>query len=68
MPNRVITERLCKLGEEEQFDREFWRQAGDEARWAATWEMVIEAELFRGKDASQLRFQRDVQHIQRREG
>jgi len=67
MAKRVITTRLVKRGEEEAFDREFWRNAGHEARWAAAWEMVVEADLFRGKNASQPRLQRTVLRIQRRE-
>ena len=31
-----------------EFDREFWRRAGAEMRFAATWDMVLEADLFRG--------------------
>jgi hypothetical protein len=48
------------------FDRMFWQRAGAEARFAAAWEMVAEAELFRGHDGGECRLQRSVQHIQRR--
>ncbi|MBI5154029.1 hypothetical protein HZA57_02230 [Candidatus Poribacteria bacterium] len=67
MEEREITERLVKRGEaEKDFDREFWRKAGHEARFAAAWQMVIEAALFRGQDAGELRLQRTVECFKRR--
>jgi hypothetical protein len=64
---RQVTGRLVTRGEEEkEFDREFWRTAGHEARFAAAWQMVVESFLMRGKDAGELRLQRDVETIRRR--
>lgn len=64
---RQITGRLVKRGEaEKEFDREFWRRAGHEARFAAAWQMVVESYLFRGRDAGELRLQRSVENLQRR--
>ena len=63
----MIYERMVSRKEEDgTFDRSFWRRAGAEARFAAAWEMVAEAELFRGNDGGECRLQRSVQHIQRR--
>lgn len=48
------------------FDLEFWERAGAEARFAAAWEMVIEAEAMRGEHVDQPRLQRSVLRVQRR--
>lgn len=67
MNKRIFKERLIKRDENNgSFDRSFWQDAGAEARFAATWEMVAEARLFRGLDGSEPRLQRSVQSIQRR--
>lgn len=66
MAARIVKAKLVRREEQDEFDRQFWREAGHEARFAAAWEMVAEAELFRGKDAGELRLQRSVQTIQRR--
>lgn len=49
------------------FDIEFWQRQGDEAIFAAAWEMVEFAWEFKGRDAAELRFQRDVGGFQRAE-
>ena len=68
MSKRVVKERLIKRGRDDGlFDMSFWRSVGAEGRFAAAWEMVAEADLFRGKDVGESRLQRSVQHIQRRE-
>ena len=60
-------EHLVRRGKDNgSFNREFWVSAGAEARFAAAWEMIAEAELFRGHDAGESRLQRSVQYIQRR--
>lgn len=48
------------------FDLEFWERVGAEGRFAAAWEMVIEAEAMRGEHADQPRLQRSVLRVQRR--
>ena len=64
---RAISERLIRRDQDDgSFDAHFWQSVGPEERFAAAWEMVAEADLFRGKDASESRLQRSVQHIQRR--
>ncbi len=66
---RIITARMVRRGspEEKAFDRQFWQNAGHEARFAAAWEMVSEVGSFRGEsDGGQSGLQRSVQNIQRR--
>ena len=66
MKSRIFHERLIRRGEDDgSFDRAFWQAAGAEARLAAAWEMVAEAELFKGHDARESRLQRTVEHLQR---
>lgn len=67
--SKFVTQ-LVKRGDPraEEFDRNFWAQAGAEAKFAASWEMVQEVDLFRGKkDAGEPRLQRSVQAVKRRE-
>ena len=47
------------------FDIEFWQRLGDAAIFAAAWEMVVFANEFKGRDASELAFQRTLKKIQR---
>jgi len=69
MSKREFRTRLIRRDEDDgSFDREFWQGLGHEAIFAAMWDMVAEAEAFRGKDASQHRLQRSVHHLQRRDG
>ena len=66
-PTRVVRERLVRRDADDgSFDRQFWRDAGAEARFSAAWEMVQEVRRFRGENVSESRLQRSVQHIQRR--
>jgi hypothetical protein len=59
-------ERLTRLEDADRsFDIEFWQQLGDAAIFAAAWEMVIFAHKFKGRDASELAFQRTLKKIQR---
>ncbi len=47
-----------------EFDRCFWAKAGAEEKFAASWEMVREVELFRGKkDVGESGLQRSVQTV-----
>ncbi len=66
---RIIMSRKTYRTSKDQslFDEEFWRRAGHEAKFAASWEMVNEVRLIRGeKDVSQPRLQRSIQNIKRR--
>jgi hypothetical protein len=66
MSGRKIVERLARLSEKRDFDREFWREAGPQARFEAAWEMVKEVERIRGQVVSEHRLQRTVEHLYRR--
>ena len=63
---RVVMERLTRLEDADRsFDIEFWQRQGDAAIFAAAWELVVFANEFKGRDASQLRFQRTLKKLQR---
>jgi len=47
------------------FDIEFWQRQGSAAIFAAAWEMVVFANKFKGRDASELTFQRTLTKIKR---
>lgn len=47
------------------FDIEFWQRQGDEAIFAAAWDMVVFANKFKGRDASELAFQRTLRKTKR---
>ena len=63
---RVIMERLTRLEDADRsFDIEFWQRQGDAAIFAAAWEMVVFANEFKGRDASELTFQRTLTKTKR---
>jgi hypothetical protein len=65
---RRIVAQFAERGEvEREFDRRFWREAGPEARFAAMWQAVIDADLIRGGDGQQPRLQRSVGVLVERE-
>jgi len=43
-----------------------WQKRGHEARFAAAWQMVIDAELAKGKDPAELRMKKNVHGLIRR--
>jgi hypothetical protein len=49
-----------------QFDIDFWQAQGDEAIFAAAWEMVLMSEEF--KNGSEPTFQRTVTRVIRKKG
>lgn len=56
-----------KLEGAEQFpDLEYWRQQDDTTKFAAAWEMVLEAHAIKGEDLSESRLQRSVISFQSR--
>ena len=66
---RVINAKKVRRssGNVKEFDRDFWKKAGHEARFRAAWEMVNEVRLIRGeRNVSQQRLQRSIQSIKRR--
>ena len=63
---RVVMARLTRLAEADRsFDIEFWQRLGDDAIFAAAWEMVVFAHKFKGRNASELTFQRTLKKTQR---
>ncbi len=64
---RRITARLVRQGEQErEFDAQFWRELGPEKRLELLWDMVLEAEVWKGSERGQPRLQRSVLRIERR--
>lgn len=68
MKRKWMTRKISRENDDKKmFDREFWKNAGHETRFAAAWEMVRESFLFKGiTDVGEQGLQRSVQHIQRR--
>lgn len=61
-----IIERRGKLEDlDRSFDLEFWRSQTPQARFDATWELIVHAMRVQGKDVRQLRLQRSVESFQR---
>ena len=66
---RNITVWYGRLEDAEKFpDLKYWQRQSDSAKFAAAWEMVLEAHALRGEDLSESRLQRSVASLQRREG
>jgi len=64
---KVIMSKLVSLNKmDRSFDLEFWDKVGVQGRFQALWQMVLEAEAIKGKNADQSRLQRSVQNIKRR--
>ena len=51
--------------EAEEFDTQFWRKAGVQARWEATWMIVMQLDKMRGGRGVEPRLRRSVQRIKR---
>ena len=61
-------ERKGKISEmDRSFDIEFWQAQSDDARLAAVWDLVVDSYLIKGKDTSELRLQRTVENLQRKQ-
>ena len=55
-------------GDDGAFDREFWATVPPAERLALVWDMVLEAQEWRGESAGQSRLQRSVCRIERGRG
>lgn len=56
-----------RLEDAEKFpDMKFWQKQTDEKRFAAAWEMVLEAHSLKGEDLRESRLRRTVTNFQRR--
>ena len=63
-----FVERTGKIEDlDRSFDRQFWQSQSDQPRFAAAWELVVHSFIVKGKDVSQLRLQKSVEHFQRQE-
>lgn len=64
---REMTVWYGKIGDAPQYpDVPYWQAQTDEAKFAAAWEMVIDAYAIKGVDESELSFQRSVGGFQKR--
>jgi len=58
--------KLVRLNEADRsFDLEFWAKLGAEKRFKASWDMVLEVNVIKGKGVDESRLQRHVQNIER---
>lgn len=63
---RLKMSRLKRLEDADRsFDIEFWQRLGDAAIFAAAWDMVVFANKFKGRNASELAFQRTLKKVKR---
>jgi hypothetical protein len=61
-----FVERKGRLEElDRSFDLQFWQAQTPEARFAATWELIVHASRVKGIDVRQLRLQRAVETFQK---
>jgi hypothetical protein len=64
-----FVERYGKLAElDRSFDLKFWQEQPAQARFDATWELIVHASRVKGGDVRQLRLQRSVESFQRQPG
>jgi hypothetical protein len=68
--NRLVMSRLASVEEQgsRSFDIEFWQSLDDEQRLKAVWDLVVFDCELKGKSADELRLQRTVENLCRREG
>jgi hypothetical protein len=65
---RDLFERKGKLGQdsdEKLRDYAYWDALGDEAKFAAAWELVLLAYEVKGLNPDELRFQRHIEKLSR---
>ncbi len=63
---RKFVERRGRLKDlDRSFDLKFWQAQPAQARFDASWELVIHYMKVKGRDVRQLRLQRSVAHFQR---
>ncbi|MCW5959931.1 MAG: hypothetical protein KIS76_07195 [Pyrinomonadaceae bacterium] len=68
--NRVVMSQLTTIEEQgnRSFDIEFWQRLTDEQRMQAVWDLVVFDYELKGKNLNELRLQRTVENLRRREG
>ena len=63
----MFVEKLGKIKDlDRSFDIAYWQAQSEAARFAAAWELVEFAWKIKGRDPSELRLQRTVEHLQRK--
>ncbi len=66
--NRLVMMRVGNVADmDRSFDIEFWQSQDDTARFDAAWELVVFAHELKGQKEDELRLQRSVESIERRE-
>ncbi len=61
-----VMERIGRIEEmDRSFDIEFWQRQNSQARFEAAWELVVFAHEHKGGNASELRLQRTIEHLER---
>jgi len=64
--NTSILERKGKITDlDRSFDLQFWQAQSSQARFDATWELIVHAWRVKGNDVRQLRLHRSVETFQR---
>ena len=62
----LFQERYGRLdAADRSFDLHFWQSQTDEARYAATWDLVVLAQKIKGRSLDELRLQRTVESFGR---
>ena len=63
--NSIVTIRKGILGQEDEklLDYQYWDEQGDEAKFNAAWELVVQAYEIMGRDPNELRFQRSIEKL-----
>jgi hypothetical protein len=63
-----ITENRGKIKElDRSFDIEFWQSQPPQARFQATWDLILHASKVKGIDVRQLRLHRSIENFQRQQ-
>lgn len=63
---KIKMERRGRLQDlDRSFDFQFWQNQSPQARFDATWELIVHAYRVKGHDVRQLRLQRSVTHFGR---
>jgi hypothetical protein len=62
---RIIVEKKGRLGQEDEklSDYMYWESQGDEAKFEAAWELVIQAYEIKGLSLDELKFQRSIEKL-----
>lgn len=67
MVRKDLVERKGRLNfdDEKVSDYQYWDQLGDEAKFSAAWELVVQAYEVKGLNTDELRFQRSIEKLSR---